>query len=78
MLCQWRESVRRCTSVAQLFLHLSSLERSVTWDRSVLKAYCRVCRRQRDPDKMLLCDGCDRGHHIYCLKPPLEVGGEAE
>ncbi|CAN8008968.1 unnamed protein product [Ixodes pacificus] len=68
----WRESVRRCTSVAQLFLHLSSLERSVTWDRSVLKAYCRVCRRQRDPDKMLLCDGCDRGHHIYCLKPPLE------
>ncbi|CAN8031406.1 unnamed protein product, partial [Ixodes persulcatus] len=73
VLCQWRESVRRCTSVAQLFLHLSSLERSVTWDRSVLKAYCRVCRRQRDPDKMLLCDGCDRGHHIYCLKPPLEV-----
>lgn len=72
VLCQWRESVRRCTSVAQLFLHLSSLERSVTWDRSVLKAYCRVCRRQRDPDKMLLCDGCDRGHHIYCLKPPLE------
>ena len=21
---------------------------------------------------MLLCDGCDRGYHIYCLKPPLK------
>ena len=21
---------------------------------------------------MLLCDGCDRGHHIYCLKPKLK------
>jgi len=22
---------------------------------------------------MLLCDKCNRGHHAYCLKPPLEV-----
>ncbi len=21
---------------------------------------------------MLLCDGCDRGHHTYCLKPKLK------
>ena len=21
---------------------------------------------------MLLCDGCDRGHHLYCLKPKLK------
>ena len=21
---------------------------------------------------MLICDGCDRGHHIYCLKPKLK------
>lgn len=73
LLENWRESVSGCTSVAQLFLHLSSLERSVAWDRSVLKAYCRICRRRRDPERMLLCDGCDRGHHLYCLKPPLEV-----
>lgn len=72
VLDNWRESVGSCTSVAQLFLHLSSLERSIAWDRSVLKAYCRICRRRRDPDRMLLCDGCDRGHHLYCLKPPLE------
>lgn len=72
LLDSWRESVGRSRTVAQLFLHLSSLERSVAWDRSVLKAYCRICRRRRDPERMLLCDGCDRGHHLYCLKPPLE------
>ena len=22
---------------------------------------------------MLLCDGCDRGHHIYCVVPPLDA-----
>ena len=27
---------------------------------------------QTDPEKMLLCDGCDRGHHIFCLKPKLK------
>ncbi len=21
---------------------------------------------------MLLCDGCDRGFHMYCLKPPVK------
>ena len=35
-------------------------------------AKCRICRRKTDPEKMLLCDGCDRGHHMYCLKPKLK------
>jgi PHD-finger len=37
-----------------------------------MNAKCRVCRRKTDPEKMLLCDGCDRGHHMYCLKPKLK------
>lgn len=72
VLENWREAVLKSTSVSQLFLYMSSLERSIAWDRSVLKAYCRICRRRRDPEKMLLCDGCDRGHHLYCLRPPLD------
>jgi len=39
---------------------------------------CRICRRKTDPDRMLLCDGCDRGHHMYCLKPPLKKVPEGE
>lgn len=48
-------------------------ESSVEWSRSVLNARCRVCRRKGDHEKMLLCDTCNKGHHIYCLKPPMEV-----
>ncbi|GFY57665.1 bromodomain adjacent to zinc finger domain protein 1A [Trichonephila inaurata madagascariensis] len=68
---KWQESLMQCTSTSQLFVHLGTLERSVAWSRSVLKAHCRICRRRGDAENMLLCDGCNRGHHLYCLKPPL-------
>ena len=42
------------------------------WSKSLLNTKCRICRRKNDPEKMLLCDGCDRGHHLYCLKPKLK------
>lgn len=32
---------------------------------------CEICRNGRDGKKILLCDDCDRGFHIYCLDPPL-------
>lgn len=32
---------------------------------------CQVCGDWQDAAKMLLCDGCDEGYHIYCLNPPL-------
>lgn len=70
-LVRWQESLMECTSLSQLFVHLGTLERSVAWSRSVLKAHCRICRRRGDAENMLLCDGCNRGHHLYCLKPPL-------
>jgi len=32
---------------------------------------CSVCGSPEDEEVMLICDGCFRGHHIYCLQPPL-------
>ncbi len=32
---------------------------------------CRVCRRSHAEDEMILCDFCDKGFHIFCLKPKL-------
>ena len=31
--------------------------------------YCECCRGVHDENKILLCDGCDRGWHLYCLVP---------
>lgn len=32
---------------------------------------CQVCGLDFAPDRILLCDGCDRGFHLHCLCPPL-------
>ncbi|KAI4893977.1 hypothetical protein NFI96_015495 [Prochilodus magdalenae] len=73
VLERWRESLLGCSSLSQLFLHLSTLERSVVWAKSILNARCKMCRKKGDAENMLLCDGCDRGHHIYCVRPKLKA-----
>ncbi|KAI8583625.1 hypothetical protein K450DRAFT_222031 [Umbelopsis ramanniana AG] len=32
---------------------------------------CEICNIGENEDEILLCDGCDRGYHMYCLDPPL-------
>ncbi|XP_028157574.1 bromodomain adjacent to zinc finger domain protein 1A, partial [Ostrinia furnacalis] len=68
---RWEVSLMECRSFAQIVLHLFTLDSSVSWGASILNASCRLCRRKTDPDNMLLCDGCNKGHHLYCLKPKL-------
>lgn len=34
---------------------------------------CQVCRFPHDESRMVLCDSCDRGWHLYCLTPPLTI-----
>ncbi|EKX54180.1 hypothetical protein GUITHDRAFT_63712 [Guillardia theta CCMP2712] len=33
---------------------------------------CCVCQSPGDASRLLLCDDCDDGYHIYCLDPPLK------
>ncbi len=53
-------------------MYLQSLDESIAWSKSAMNARCRLCRKKGDAEKMLLCDKCDRGHHIYCLRPQLK------
>ncbi|XP_035825711.1 bromodomain adjacent to zinc finger domain protein 1A [Aplysia californica] len=69
---RWEESLLGATSLSQVYLHLATLDKSIIWAKSTLETRCKLCRRKGDAEKMLLCDGCDRGHHMYCLKPPME------
>ncbi|KAK2707515.1 bromodomain adjacent to zinc finger domain protein 1A-like [Artemia franciscana] len=68
---RWEVSLLQCTSFPQIFLHLSSLDASIQWNKSIEKIRCRVCRKKSDPEKLLICDNCNKGCHTYCLKPPL-------
>ncbi|THD25258.1 putative Remodeling and spacing factor 1/sw [Fasciola hepatica] len=39
---------------------------------------CQVCGKAHEPEWILLCDRCDRGHHAMCLCPPLFVIPEGD
>ena len=67
----WKVSLLKTTSFSQIFVHLSTLERSVAWSKSLMNVRCRICRRKGGDEYMLLCDGCDHGYHTYCLRPPV-------
>ncbi|XP_051947438.1 bromodomain adjacent to zinc finger domain protein 2A-like isoform X1 [Xyrauchen texanus] len=65
----WRQALDRCRSASQLSLCLLQLEKAIAWERSVIKVTCLVCRKGDDDEYLLLCDGCDRGCHMFCLRP---------
>ncbi|XP_011504355.1 PREDICTED: bromodomain adjacent to zinc finger domain protein 1A isoform X2 [Ceratosolen solmsi marchali] len=75
---RWEQSLMSSTSWSQLFVHLNTLDNSIAWSRSASNAQCRICRKRRDAENMLLCDGCNKGHHIYCLKPKLTAVPEGD
>ncbi|XP_039769982.1 bromodomain adjacent to zinc finger domain protein 1A isoform X4 [Ornithorhynchus anatinus] len=78
VLDRWRESLLASASLSQVFLHLSTLDRSVIWSKSILNARCKICRKKGDAESMVLCDGCDRGHHTYCVRPKLKAVPEGD
>uniref|UniRef100_A0A8C5E4J9 Bromodomain adjacent to zinc finger domain, 2A n=1 Tax=Gouania willdenowi TaxID=441366 RepID=A0A8C5E4J9_GOUWI len=67
----WRQALDRCRSAPQVVLCLHQLEKAIAWERSVTKVNCQVCRKGDNDECLLLCDGCDRGCHMYCLKPKI-------
>ncbi|XP_042308193.1 bromodomain adjacent to zinc finger domain protein 2A isoform X2 [Sceloporus undulatus] len=67
----WRQTLERCHSAAQVALCIYQLERSIAWEKSVVRATCLVCRKGDDDENLLLCDSCDRGCHLYCHRPKM-------
>ncbi|KAB5546472.1 hypothetical protein PHYPO_G00072420 [Pangasianodon hypophthalmus] len=65
----WRQALDRCRSASQLSLCLLQLERAIAWEKSIVKVTCQVCHKGDNDACLLLCDGCDRGWHMFCLRP---------
>ncbi|XP_076069056.1 bromodomain adjacent to zinc finger domain protein 2B-like isoform X3 [Oratosquilla oratoria] len=70
-LTVWREAVSKSETAAQLSMCLYMLETCVAWDKSIMKAYCQFCHSGDHEEKLLLCDGCDKGYHTHCFRPPM-------
>ena len=43
------------------------------WIDWLQEMVCEICRvnNEDDEEKLILCDSCNQGFHIYCLTPPL-------
>ncbi|XP_059475219.1 bromodomain adjacent to zinc finger domain protein 2B-like isoform X2 [Neocloeon triangulifer] len=80
-LITWRDAIVKAKTAAQLAMAFYMLEASIAWDKSIMKAVsassailsnCQFCSSGDNEDKLLLCDGCDKGYHMYCFKPKIE------
>ncbi|XP_058266096.1 bromodomain adjacent to zinc finger domain protein 2A isoform X1 [Hemibagrus wyckioides] len=65
----WRQALDRCRSASQLSLCLLQLEKAISWEKSIIKVTCQVCHKGDNDASLLLCDGCDHGWHMFCLRP---------
>ncbi|XP_056145592.1 bromodomain adjacent to zinc finger domain protein 2B-like isoform X2 [Lampris incognitus] len=67
----WRKALGEVRSAAQLSLCIHQLQKSIAWERSIMKVYCQLCHKGDNEELLLLCDGCDKGCHTYCHKPKI-------
>lgn len=72
----WDKSIMKAVSI--LYVEYRLQHNTVTKIRiiiihhlSVSYQNCQFCSSGENEDKLLLCDGCDKGYHTYCFKPKM-------
>ena len=56
---------------------LSTVVHMYRWQCIECKS-CHFCGTSENDDQLLFCDDCDRGYHMYCLRPPLKNQPEGD
>uniref|UniRef100_A0A3B4YUY6 Bromodomain adjacent to zinc finger domain 2B n=1 Tax=Stegastes partitus TaxID=144197 RepID=A0A3B4YUY6_9TELE len=67
----FRKALSQVRSSAQLSLCIEQLQKSIAWERAIMKVHCQLCQKGDNEDLLLLCDSCDKGCHTYCHKPKI-------
>ncbi|XP_051867496.1 bromodomain adjacent to zinc finger domain protein 2B isoform X4 [Pristis pectinata] len=70
-LKMWRKALSQAHNAAQVAMCLQQLEKTIAWEKSIMKVYCQICRKGDNEELLLLCDGCDKGCHTYCHRPKI-------
>nr|CUU97693.1 hypothetical transcript [Hymenolepis microstoma] len=74
----WTKAVRSASTLSRLHVLHACLDACIQWEKSVANVRCRICRKKGDDDSLLLCDGCNAGFHLYCLRPSLHTIPEGD
>ncbi|XP_055497002.1 zinc finger protein DPF3-like isoform X2 [Leucoraja erinacea] len=57
-------------SCLQFTVNMTAAVKTYHWQCIECKS-CSLCGTSENDDQLLFCDDCDRGYHMYCLKPPM-------
>ncbi|KAM9853295.1 tyrosine-protein kinase BAZ1B isoform 2-T2 [Aulostomus maculatus] len=68
---KWKTAIREAQTFSRMHVLLGMLDACIKWDMSAENARCKVCRRKGDDEKLILCDDCKKGFHLFCLRPVL-------
>ncbi|XP_073401801.1 bromodomain adjacent to zinc finger domain protein 2B isoform X4 [Dendrobates tinctorius] len=74
----WRKALSEARSAAQVSFCIQQLQKSIAWEKSIMKVYCQLCRKGDNEELLLLCDGCDKGCHTYCHRPKITAIPEGD
>ncbi|KAM4626751.1 bromodomain adjacent to zinc finger domain protein 2B isoform 2-T4 [Discoglossus pictus] len=74
----WRKALSEARSAAQVSLCIQQLQKSIAWEKSIMKVFCQICRKGDNEELLLLCDGCDKGCHTYCHRPKITTIPEGD
>lgn len=75
---RWLDAVNKATTVSRLHLLLGILDSLVIWDLSAEHARCKICGRKDIGKTLILCDHCNQGYHLHCLRPALSEAPEGD
>ena len=72
---RFRRRIKRPETIGAKVGHLRRLARrgGHQWLGEIVNGncVCKVCRRGDEEENILLCDKCNAGYHLWCLKPVL-------
>ncbi|XP_027037611.1 bromodomain adjacent to zinc finger domain protein 1A-like [Pocillopora damicornis] len=75
---RWLDAVNKATTVSRCHLLLGILASLVIWDMSAEHARCKICGRKDIGKTLILCDHCNQGYHLHCLRPALSKAPEGD
>ncbi|MEE6468929.1 hypothetical protein FKM82_008427 [Ascaphus truei] len=68
---KWKCAIREAQTFSRMHVLLGMLDACIKWDMSTENTRCKVCRKKGEDDKLILCDECSKGFHLFCLRPVL-------
>lgn len=70
----WTRDCRSCKNYSRLFVLMMVFENSITWNKSPVGMKCKICRKKRNDESIVVCDQCFYAFHLECFRSSNKLG----